>query len=305
MIDESKFLLENEHLQVALDPTTGAIASLIHKQSGREMIGQHGAFPRFTGVPNPNLSLRPSPPANYDSATSHGQLDWLAHGPLFATVRARHRWKYLIFETRVTLCAGRPHVEVVSRIFTRVPPLFRDIGPLDMSCGYWLSFTPAFEVSQVVRDYPLAVEATVKNTFHALTFADLMGKEGGLLLLHPGTQWFARDDKGAVGNLLMREWASHFDGEYGWPLYSEYRHALWPHGLDESSNAARLRAAAGFTRPLLCHVDTPREGKQPSAKSFIELKPDSLLLSSFRKRTRASNSACWKTRGKRRRQPSR
>ena len=52
-----------------------------------------------------------------------------------------------------------------------------------------------------------------------------MGKEGGLLLLHPGTQWFARDEKGAVGNLLMREWESNFTGEYGWPLYSEYRHA--------------------------------------------------------------------------------
>jgi hypothetical protein len=202
---------------------------------------------------------------------------------LFATVRARHRWKYLNYETRVTLCAGRPYVEVVSRVFTRVPPLFRGAGPVDMNTGYWLSFTPAFEVSQVVRDYPLAVEATVKNAFHALTFADLMGKEAGLLLLHPGTQWFARDEKGAVGNLLMREWESNFTGEYGWPLYSEYRHALWPHGLDELSNAARLRAAAAFTRPLLCHVDAPRDGTHPPAKSFIQLKPDTLLLSAFRK----------------------
>jgi hypothetical protein len=233
-------------------------------------------------VPNPNFSLHPSPPANYDSATSEERLDWVARGPLFATVRARHQWKYMLYETQVTLCARRPYVDVVGRVFTRVPLLFRDIGPVDMHTGYWLSFTPAFGVSQVVRDYPLAVEATVKNTFHALTFADLMGKEGGLLL-HPGTQWFARDHKGAVGNLLMREWASHFDGEYGWPLYSEYRHALWPHGLDELSNAARLRAAAAFTRPLLCHVDIPRDGKQPSAKSFIELKPGTLLLSSFRK----------------------
>ena len=282
--DESKFFLENEYLRVALNPTTGAIASLIHKQSEREMLdGQRAAFPRFTGVPNPNLSLRPSPPANYDSASSQGRLDWMARGPLFATVRARHRWKYMNFETRVTLCVGRPYVEVVSRVFTRVPPLFRDIGPLDMSCGYWLSFTPGFDVSQVVRDYPLAVEATVKNTFHALTFADLMGKEGGLLLLHPGTQWFARDENGAVGNLLMREWASYFDGEYGWPLYSEYRHALRPHGLDEWSNAVRLRAAAAFTRPLLCHVDAPRDGSHPPARSFIQLQPDTLLLSSFRK----------------------
>jgi alpha-mannosidase len=86
-----------------------------------------------------------------------------------------------------------------------------------------------------------------------------------------------------VGNLLMREWASYFDGEYGWPLYSEYRHALRPHGLDEWSNAVRLRAAAAFTRPLLCHVDAPRDGSHPPARSFIQLQPDTLLLSSFRK----------------------
>ncbi len=234
-------------------------------------------------MPNPDLSLRPSPPANYDSATSQARLDWVALGPLFATVRARHRWKYMTYETRVTLCAARPYVEVVTRVFAQVPPRFRDTGPVDMNTGYWLSFTPAFEVSQVVRDYPLAVETTVKNTFHALTFADLMGKEGGLLLLHPGTQWFARDEKGAVGNLLMREWESNFSGEYGWPLYSEYRHALWPHRLEELSNAARLRAAAAFTRPLLCHMDKPREGRHPTTRSFIQLKPDTLLLSSFRK----------------------
>jgi alpha-mannosidase len=286
VIDQSKFRLENEFLRVELNPNTGAIASLIHKSSGREMLdGKRGAFPRFTGKPNPDLSLRPGAPASFDSASSQGRLDWVAHGPLFATVRARHHFaESMSFETRVTLCASRPYVEVVSRLLAWWPPLMPGIGPVEMSSGgYWLSFTPAFEVSQVVRDYPLAVEPTVKSTFHALTFADVLGKEGGLLLLHPGTQWFARDDKGAVGNLIMREWASFFDREYGWPAYSEYRHALWPHGLEEMSNAARLRAAAAFTRPLLCHVDTPRDGRRPPVGSFIRLKPDTLLLSSFRK----------------------
>ena len=183
--DESKFLLENEFLRVRLDPKTGAVASLVHKPSGRETIDEkRGAFPHFLGTPNPNLSLRPQPPARYDSATSQAQLDWFAKGPLFATVRARHGWKYLNFETRVTLAAGRPYVEVVTRVFAQVPPLFNGSGDqlpplMDTNLGYWLSFAPAFEVSKVVRDYPLAVEATEKNAFHALTFADLLGKGHG------------------------------------------------------------------------------------------------------------------------------
>ncbi len=279
--------MENEFLRVRLDPKTGAVASLVHKKSGREMIDEKGgAFPHFKGTPNPNLSRRPQPPAKYDSATSQGRLDWYAKGPMFATVRAHHRWKYLSFETRVTLSAGRPYVEVVSRVFSQVPPLFAGTGPLDMtSSAYWLSFKPALEVQKVVRDYPLAVEATEKMTFHALTFADLIGKDAGLLILHPGTQWFARDKEGIVGNLIMREWESYFTNEYGWPLYSEYRHALMPHGLAEMNNADRLRAAAGFAQAILCHVGAPQPGDLPASKSFIRVAPETVMLSAFRKKT--------------------
>ncbi len=307
-IDESHLRMENEFLRVELDAVTGAVASLIHKASGRETIdGQRSPFPRFTGKPNPNLSLHPAPPANYDSAAAAARpgsalaqlgmraapatepappkpdLDWVAKGPLLATVRARHHWKYLSFETRVTLAAGRPYVEVLSRVLARVPPLFTGTGPLDLDSGYWLSFTPAFAVAEVVRDYPLAVETTAKPAFHALTFADLLGEDFGLLLLHPGTQWFARNAQGVVGNLLMREWESNFTQEYGWPLYAEYRHALMPHPLGSLANAARLRAAAGFVQPLLCRIQAPRDGDLPPSKSFLKLEPDTLLLSAFRK----------------------
>ena len=127
--DESKLLLENEYLRVRLDPKTGAVASLIHKPSGRETIDEkRGAFPHFFGTPNPNLSLRPQPPAHYDSATSQAQLDWFAKGPLFATVRARHGWKYLGYETRVTLAAGRPYVEVVTPRVRASPAAFQRFG---------------------------------------------------------------------------------------------------------------------------------------------------------------------------------
>ena len=86
-IDEAKLVLENEHVRVALDPATGAVASLIHKPSGRELLdGKRGAFPHFTGRPNPNLSLTPHPPARYDSATSKAQIDWTERGPVRTTV---------------------------------------------------------------------------------------------------------------------------------------------------------------------------------------------------------------------------
>jgi alpha-mannosidase len=282
-IDQSGLTLENEHLKVRLDPVNGGVSSLFDKRSGREMLdGKRGAFPRFTGKPNPNLSLTPDPPAGYDSAPSKAQIDWVAKGPLLATARAQHRWKYLNFETRVTLAAGRPYVEVLTRVFARVPP-HADASPPDIKEGYWLSFAPAFEVSKVLRDYPLAVEAAAKNDFHALTFVDLLGKNAGLLVLHPGTQWFSRKEKGIVSNLIMREWASYFDRECGWPIYSEFRHALMPHG-GNLTNADRLHASAGFCQPLLVRAGSPQAGELPASKGFLSISPTGVELSAFRKK---------------------
>jgi alpha-mannosidase len=283
-IDESKLLLENEHLRVRLDPTTGGIVSLVHKPSGREMLNAgQGACPRLTGRPNPNLSLRPNPPQFYDTAKSKAAIDWLARGPLYAEVRAQHALPYMRFETRIKLAAGSPHIEVYTRMFASLPPHSDAWPPANIKAGYWLSFTPAFPVTTVLRDFPFGVEPTKNPEFHALTFVDLLGKDAGLLVLHPGTQWFRRDEKGTVWNLAMREWESHFTREYGWPLYVEYHHALQPHD-GKLSNADRLRAASDFVHPLLMHVAPPQQGEQPATKSFAAVTPSGVQLSALRRK---------------------
>ena len=107
---------------------------------GRETLdGAKAPFPAFNGRPNPALPLRPNPPASYDSSKSKARIDWLENGPVRATVRAQHEWKYLKFETRVTVTAGLPYVEVLSRILAFVPPQ-RDARPRkEIKEGYWFS----------------------------------------------------------------------------------------------------------------------------------------------------------------------
>ena len=167
-------------------------------------------------------------------------------------------------------------------MFASLPP-HSDASPANIKEGYWLSLTPAFPVTSVLRDFPFGIEPTKHSNFHALTFVDLIGKDAGLLVLHPGTQYFRRDEKGAVGNLLMREWESHFTGEYGWPLYAEYHHALLPHD-GKLDNSDRLQAAKDFVHPLLSHVAPPQQGDQPTAKSFATVTPAGVLLSALRRK---------------------
>jgi alpha-mannosidase len=282
-VDRSALTMENEFVRVRLDPNTGGVVSLVDKSSGQESLDSGpGAFPHFTGRPNPNLSTRPNPPAFYDSAKSKADIDWIDAGPLWATLRAQHAWPYLKFETRVSLAAGSPYVEVVSRVLAQVPP-HSDVSPPDIKEGYWVSFVPSFPVTKVLRDFPFGVEETSQPAFHALTFVDLVGQDRGLLVLHAGTQYFRRDAAGALSNLVMREWESYFTKEYGWPIYAEYRHALLPHG-GKLSNAARLRAAAEFARPLACVLQEPRGGDLPLSQGFLSVSSGTVQLSAFRRK---------------------
>jgi alpha-mannosidase len=292
-MDESNLLIENEHIKVRLDPATGAVASLVDKNTGCEILA--APFPVFEGKPNPNstpatdFGRRSKPvPEQFDSSSSKAEIDWVERGPIRASVRARHRWPLLGFETRVTLCAGWKYVEVTSRVLSSVPPLSDSRGPrqrfpLEIANGYWLSFVPGFAVQSVVRDFPLAIEPTRAAAFQALTFVDLIGRDRSLLVLHPGTQYFKRSTGGKVSNLIMREWESHFTGDYGWPRYAEYRHVLLPHGV-AFTNADRMRASTDFSQGFVLHLYGPGAGTLPARKSFLSISPANVQLLAFHRK---------------------
>ena len=299
-VDEQQFGLENNNLKIRLDPDHGAITSLIDKQTGQEMLrAGTGSFPIFKGTPNqayclfgkanqPPWEHQTTIPKFYDSFASKTTSTWINKGPLRATLKTRHDWPLLTFETQISLSAGSPAVEVVSRVLAEIPPAVdvfdpKDHFPVEIKEGYWLTFAPGFQTTSVVRDFPLGIEATEQQVFQGRTFIDLLGNESGLLVLHPGTQYFKRDGVGMFSNLVMREWESFYSHEYGWPRYSEYRHLLRPHGKS-FSNADRVRAAEGFSQKLLTIVDQPQTASLPLAKSFASISPENAHLMVFRKK---------------------
>ena len=300
-IDEQQLTMENQFVKVTLSPQFGAIVSLIDKRNGREMLNQeNGAFPVFTGTPNPDYDLYREDlakkhdrkgrviPAFYNSTTSKATIEWVEKGPLRATARTHHDWPLLKFETNVTLCAGLPWVEVTTRVLAEIPPatdrlLADQRFPAEIDHGYWLTFAPAFHPTSVIRDFPLGIEQSVNSYFQGLTFVDLVGEGTGLLVLHPGTQYFKCSKEGVYSNLIMREWESHFNFEYGWPRYSEYRHALAPHD-GNITHADRVRAAEAFGRGLITVVGNQHGGSLPSRQSFVRVEPDNLQVLAFRKK---------------------
>jgi alpha-mannosidase len=274
-------------------------------------------FPIFQGTPNQDYSLRSvfiqekyhrqgsAIPARFDSSTSEAAYEgaekptatggpadwrtisksairWIEKGPVRATVKTAHQWPLLKFETYVTLVAGLPWVEITSRVLAEIPPTPDELDaqnrfPAEIKQGYWLTFAPSFQPTSVVRDFPLGIEPTERQVFQARTFVDLVGKDAGLLVLHPGTQYFKQASDGVFSNLLMREWESYFTGEYGWPRYSEYHHVLLPHDRN-FTNADRMRAAEEFSAELDTAVYEPKSGMLPPRKSFVTIRPASAHL---------------------------
>lgn len=278
-VDPDRLEIRNQHLRVSLDRTTGAIASLRAEPDGQEMLA--APFPRFFGTPNRNYPLLAGIPECYDSGKSRAQIDWLEVGPVRAVLRARHKWSHLTYETRVSLDASSRGVEVVTRVLAQVPPA-PDVRPADIEAGYWMSLRPAFRPSTILRDYPFGVEETRRRTLHALTFVDLVSPHGGLMLIHPGTQFFRLAGGGELQNLLMREWESHFTREYGWPKYAEYRHVLIPHdpGL---TNDDRHGAVSEFDHPIRATARKPSNGPLPRKLSVAEVRPPNVRLTCIRR----------------------
>jgi alpha-mannosidase len=289
------------------------------------LAGEQGAFPVFRGAPNQDYNLFSvfvrgkyhrkaiEIPVSFDSSqseaayeggekleASQGETDWRAmskssirwveKGPLRATAKTHHDWPLLKFETYVTLCAGSPWVEVTSRVLAQIPPAPDTLGadgrfPAEIQQGYWLTFAPSFSATSVIRDFPLGIEPTDRPYFHARTFIDLVAPDAGLLIVHPGTQYFKREAGGVCANLIMREWESYFTGEYGWPRYSEYHYALWPHG-GNFTHADRMRAAEEFSQKLITVVGKPQKGNLPPSKSFVTVQPENAHLMVVRKKER-------------------
>ena len=286
---ESGFRVENEFVSLELDNTTGAIAKLMDLRQDRNLIdGKRCAFPTFTGRPNRGHPGAQGVPEEFDSRRSKAEIGWVERGPLRATVKAVHTWPQIRFEHWVTLHAGLPFVESRVRVHADIPPLPGEGKingwqfPLEIEEGYWLSFAPSFLPTALIRDFPFGIEPCSKDAVDARTFLDLAGPDGGLLVVHGGTQYFKRTRDNTFSNLVLREWNSHFmPNHYGWPRAAEYRYRLIPHARD-FTNADRLRSVQAYDQSPICVIETLHGGALAKQRSFAHVDAKDVLISSFR-----------------------
>ena len=279
--------MENALVSVELDPTNGGISRLVDQRTGLELIDdRRRPFPAFDGRPNREVPGGKEAPEAYVSATTRATISWVERGPLRAVVKVEQTWPMMRLEYLVSLSAGSPQVDVRIRLVAEVPPAQTKERvnvwqpPLHIPDGYWFSFVSAFQPTEVIRDFPFGIEAAGKDAIDALNFIDVTGPQGGLLVVHSGTQYFKRSEDRVFSNLAMRDFHGIFM-KPGWPREAEYRFALVPHGKD-FSNRDRLRWVENFDLRPACVVEGLHAGRLARSREFMALNSPNLLLSAFR-----------------------
>ena len=279
--------MENAQVSVSLDAVNGAIARLTDRRTGMDLIdGKRRAFPTFSGRPNRGLPAGKDAPEEYDSSRSRAEIRWEERGPVRAVIKVDHAWPQMRVEQWVSLHAGQPQVEVRIRVSASVPPAPTKERvnvwqpPLHIADGYWFSFASAFKPTAVIRDFPFGVEPCGKDAIDTQTFLDLIGPQGGLMVVHSGTQYFKRSDEVFFSNLAMRDWHGIFMTP-GWPRSAQYRFWLVPHG-DAFTNVDRLSSVERFDQQPICTLEGIHAGRLPRQGSFASVDGRGVVLSAFR-----------------------
>jgi alpha-mannosidase len=297
-INKSKMEIENNNIKVRFGNFNGNIISLFDKSSEKELIySKEYSFPTFTGRPSnihpprimknfPDfISNEDIPP--YDTSQSKAEFSWIEEGPVRATLKVSHILDTLRLDIYYSLDCFSNKVKVSVITVAKIPPEGAKaegdswILPLEIKDGYWIKFSTAFTPDKIIRDLPFGVEETKKDAIHALTFIDFSNKDNGLLLIHPGTQYFKKINKNTYSNLVMREWESHFTGTFGWPPYAEYKYVLIPHD-NSYSNSDMIRRSMEFDQNLISITSNLKNGNLSKRNSFLSIDKDNIILTSFK-----------------------
>ncbi len=295
----TKNTLENQFFTVVIDTASGWLKNIIDKRNGKELPAGYGN----------RLQLLEDKPKAWDAwnvgltgvefPSTLRNIEIAEEGPVRVVLRI----------TRDYLKPGVqkdfPTENFPSTFFTQDIILYSGIDRIDFKTDvdWWESKTMlkvAFPVT--VSDTSATYEipyGTIKRTTQwrdiwdsakvevpAMRWADLSGQDYGISLLNNSK--YGYDVKGNVLRLsLLRspEWPD--------PTADRGKHSieysLYPHSGRVEQNKTTERGYE-FNYPLLATMGTIHKGKLSFSRSFVQLAPDNLVLTSIKK---AEDSDAW------------
>jgi alpha-mannosidase len=198
----------------------------------------------------------------------------------------------------VTLRKGSPYLEVVTRFDNRARNhRLRAVFPTRLPKASHCAAESAFDVvEREIAHSPSSPWYGSKATFPMQRFVDVSDGRCGLALLNDGLREYeiTQDEDRAIAVTLLRAFEVNLSTvSYRWetrpemnlaqsPGEHEFRYALFPHSGDWNVGGV-CREAEAFTNALIPAQVGPHDGYLPTKRGFLEIEPNNLVLSAFKR----------------------
>jgi alpha-mannosidase len=292
--------LENELYTLALEPDTGAIASLLFKPDGWEALSGPGnvvarhpdrgdlweLYKGLDGGSRVAMTTRQQVPRRGEAVLSNdGKAEPATRldGPVFSEYRVSRPFDSGRFATTIRIYSGLRRIEVTTRLINR-----------EKHVRYQVFFPTSIKGGTNTHEIPFgAIERPSMIEFPAQNWVDYGDDAHGLAVLNIGLPGNLVSDGTMMVSLLRAHTlgAYGFGGGYepgmssetGFQLGQErtMRYALIPHAGDW--RAARIfRDALAFNHPLECRSVLPHAGPLPPKWGLLDVSHPSVVVSSVK-----------------------
>jgi len=292
--------VDGEFYRLTIDPSTGAVTSLVEKAGGRELLAapanvisretdQGDLWELYQGLDGGSAIAmkrkQPVPRAGQAKLTSefHGPPQQMRSGSVFAEFRVAYPFDTGSFETRIRCYHGLPRIDIWTTLVNH-----------EKYVRYQALFPTAVARGKIVHSIPFgSIERPEGIEFPAQDWVDYSDAQGGLALLNRGLPGNLTTD----GTMMVSLLRSHTLGAYGFGggyepgMSSEsgrqlgksrtVQYALYPHAGDWRT-ANVFRAGLEFNRPLIAAKATTHTGELPHRWGLLEVTPSDVVVSALK-----------------------
>ncbi|MDZ8085288.1 MAG: alpha-mannosidase [Nostoc sp. DedQUE12b] len=288
----SDWILENEFLQVVIDPDTGDLSSVFDKTYQREVLSGAGnqlqAFKdsgQYWDAWNidPNYAQHPLPSTNLQS------IQWLEQGPVQSCVRVVRQLGESEFCQDYILQAGSPLLNIATTVnWQENHVLVKAAFPLNIEADFATYEIPCGAIRRPTKPQTPAEQA--KWEVPALRWADLTAEETqtntaipnryGVSLLNDCK--YGYDSKPNQLRLTLLR-SSNWPDSKADRGFHEFKYTLYPHA-DSWESAHTVRRGYELNIPLQVIFNWPLAKPSPTAigtiegVSFLDLSAENLIL---------------------------
>ncbi|MDH5689653.1 MAG: hypothetical protein OEZ48_17525, partial [Candidatus Bathyarchaeota archaeon] len=281
LVRDSK--LENEYLRVELDKNSGGIKSMYDKVNDRYVFKKEeytATRPEASNllqvlyeVPHGMSAWIIGEISRVENLVRNASVEFAEDGPVRGTAKVVHKFSNSTITQYIRLYRGIPRLDFRTLIDWKETSDEKTDAPMLKA-----SFTPMLKRSKATFEIPFGYieRPSDGREVPALRWVDLSDGEYGVSLLNDSKYGF--DVKGNTIRMTLVRTSYSPDTR---PDYGEHEilYSIYPHKGDWKE-AQTFRRGYEVNHPLECiTVTDPSSGSLPETKSFIQVKPENVVVS--------------------------